>query len=87
MDNEIVARVALAQIHKKQGTQTKTDEVILLLWKYRNKKVPVYKLVYDLRCHRFWSIIHRLRKEWWNIATVYDWIKDGQQMYSYVLYI
>jgi len=53
MDNEIVARVALAQVNKKQGKQSKVDEVILLLWRYKNKKVPVYKLVYDLRCHRF----------------------------------
>lgn len=76
MDNEIVARVALAQINKKRKVQSKMDEVILLLWKYRNKPVPVYKLVYDLRCHRFGSYIMRLRREGRNIKTIYEGMKN-----------
>lgn len=83
---ELLYEVALAKIATKQKRNTHKDNVLLLLWRWRNKKVPLTKLVYDLRCHRFWEYIRLLRKIGFNIETVFDWYKQGKRCYSYILH-
>jgi len=72
----------------RQEQMSQIQEVLVMLMEAHWQEVEVFRLVYELRCHRFGAYIYDLRKMWYNIETIDKWIdpKTRRKHTAYVLH-